>query len=44
MVEDVAHADKEVRHTRAMRPGFTERAELGWEVSKLIIRLNYNNL
>ena len=44
MVEDIAHTDEGVRRVRATRPGFTGGAELGWGVSKLIIRLNYNNL
>ena len=44
MVGDIVHVDEGVKRTRAMRPGFTGGAELGWGVSKLIIRLNYNNL
>ena len=44
MVGDVAHIDKGVKRARAMRPWLTGGAELGWGVSKLIIRLNYNNL
>ena len=44
MVGDVAHVDEGVRHARAMRPWLTGGAELGRGVSKLIIRLNYNNL
>ena len=44
MVEDIVHVDEGVRHTMATRPWLTEGAELGWGVSKLIIRLSYNNL
>ena len=42
MVEDVVHVDKGVRHAMTTRPWLTGGAELGWGVSKLIIRLNYN--
>ena len=45
MVGNIAHVDEGVRHARAMRPWLTSGgAELGQGVSKLIIRLNYNNL
>ena len=44
MVGDVAHVDEGVRCVMAMRSWLTEGAELGWGVSKLIIRLNYNSL
>ena len=44
MVGDVVHVDEGVRHMMAMRPWLTGGAELGWGVSKLIIRLHYNNL
>ena len=44
MVGNVVHVDKGVRCVRATRPWLTEGAELGRGVSKLIIRLNYNNL
>ena len=43
-VAHVAHVDKGVRHVMATRPWLTGGAELGQGVSKLIIRLNYNNL
>ena len=44
VVGDVVHVDKGVKRARATRPWLTGGAELGWGVSKLIIRLNYNNL
>ena len=44
MVEDVAHIDEGVRRVMATRPWLTGGAGLGRGVSKLIIRLNYNNL
>ena len=44
MVGDVAHVDEGVKRARAMRPRLTGGAELGQGVSKLVIRLNYNNL
>ena len=44
MVGNVAHVDEGVRHARATRPWLMGGAELGRGVSKLIIRLNYNNL
>ena len=44
MVGDIAHIDEGVRHMMATRPWLTGGAELGQGVSKLIIRLNYNNL
>ena len=44
MVGNVVHVDEGVKHVRATRPEFTGGAELGRGVSKLIIRLNYNNL
>ena len=44
MVGDVAHVGKRVKRARATRPQVTGGAELGRGVSKLIIRLDYNNL
>ena len=44
VVGDVAHVDKGVKRAKATRPWLTGGAELGRGVSKLIIRLNYNNL
>ena len=44
MVENVAHVDEGVRHTRATRPWLTGGAELERGVLKLIIRLSYNIL
>ena len=44
VVRNVVHIDEEVRHARSTRPWLTGGAELGRGVSKLIIRLNYNNL
>ena len=44
MVGNIAHIDEGVRRMRATRPWLTGGAELGQGVSKLIIRLNYNNL
>ena len=44
MVRNVAHVDEGVRHVMATRPWLTGEAELGRGVSKLIIRLSYNNL
>ena len=44
MVGNVAHIDEGVRRARATRPWLTGGAELGRGVSKLIIRLDYNNL
>ena len=44
MVRDVAHVNKGVRCVMATRPWLTGGAELGRGVSKLIIRLSYNNL
>ena len=44
VVGDVAHVDEGVKRAKATRPWWTGGAELGWGVSKLIIRLNYNNL
>ena len=44
MVRDVAHVDEGVKRVRATRPRLTGGAELGRGVSKLVIRLNYNNL
>ena len=43
-VRNVVHIDEGVKHMRATRPGFTGGAELGWGVSKLVIKLDYNNL
>ena len=44
MVRNVVHIDEGARHAKATRPWLTGGAELGWGVSKLIIRLSYNNL
>ena len=44
MVGDIAHVDEGVRRAMATRPWLTGGAELGRGVSKLIIRLSYNNL
>ena len=44
MVGDIAHIDEGVKRVRATRPWLTGGAELGRGVSKLINRLNYNNL
>ena len=44
MVGNVVHIDKGVRCARTTRSWLTGGAELGWGVSKLIIRLSYNIL
>ena len=44
MVGDVVHVDEEVKHAMATRSWLTGGAKLGQGVSKLIIRLDYNNL
>ena len=44
MVRDVAHVDEGVRCAMAMRPWLTGGAELGRGVSKLIIRLELQQL
>ena len=46
VVKNIAHVDEGVRHSRATRPRSwgSRTTELGWGVSKLIIRLDYNNL
>ena len=44
MVGNIVYVDEGVKRMKVTRPWFTGGAELGQEVSKLIIRLNYNNL